>query len=58
MTFRYTLVVSHIEYYKGGRWWLPPNPGRGESYESVYARDSFVHQKCYHYALTNLLFDL
>jgi hypothetical protein len=18
----------------GGRWWLPPNPGRGESYES------------------------
>jgi hypothetical protein len=23
------------EYYKGGRWWLPPSPGRGESCVSV-----------------------
>jgi hypothetical protein len=22
------------EYYMGGRWWLPPSPGRGESCES------------------------
>jgi hypothetical protein len=25
--------VQRILY--GGRWWLPPNPGRGESSESV-----------------------
>jgi hypothetical protein len=23
----------------GGRWWLPPSPGRGESSESKVARD-------------------
>jgi hypothetical protein len=23
----------------GGRWWLPPGPGRGESSESKVARD-------------------
>jgi len=28
------LVERHIVYYKGGRWWLPPSPGRGESCES------------------------
>jgi hypothetical protein len=22
----------------GGRWWLPPSPGRGESSESIVAR--------------------
>jgi hypothetical protein len=42
----------------GGRWWLPPSPGRGKSCEYVFARGSFVHQKCYSYALTNLLFGL
>jgi hypothetical protein len=42
----------------GERWWLPPSSGRGESCESVYARASFVHQKCSNYALTNLLFGL
>jgi hypothetical protein len=26
-----------------GRWWLPSSPGHGESRESVYARDLFVH---------------
>ncbi len=41
-----------------GRWWLPPSPGRGESYESVYAYGLSVHQKCYNYVLTNLLFGL
>jgi hypothetical protein len=24
-------AANHREYYKGGRWWLPPSPGRGES---------------------------
>jgi hypothetical protein len=42
----------------GGRWWLPPSPGHCESCESVFARGSSVHQKCYNYALTNLLFGL
>jgi len=33
------LDVASVEsckvYYKGGRWWLPPSPGRGESCVSV-----------------------
>jgi hypothetical protein len=29
-------VTKRILY--GGRWWLPPNLGRGESYESKVAR--------------------
>jgi len=29
----------------GGRWWLPPNPGCGESSESKVARGLFQHQK-------------
>jgi hypothetical protein len=37
---------------------MPPSPGHGESYESVFAYDSSVHQKCFDYALTNLLFGL
>jgi hypothetical protein len=40
----------------GGRWWLPPSPGRGESCESGFARGSSQNQKCLNYALTNLLF--
>jgi len=28
------LVERHKVYYKGGRWWLPPSPGCGESCES------------------------
>jgi len=28
------LVERHRVYYKGGRWWLPPSLGHGESYES------------------------
>jgi len=34
-------VERHKIYYKGGRWWLPPSPGRGESYESEFAHGSF-----------------
>jgi len=29
----------------GGRWWLPPSPGRGESSESEVARGLSQHQK-------------
>jgi len=28
----------------GGRWWLPPSPGCGESRESKVARGLFQHQ--------------
>jgi len=30
----------------GGRWWLPPNPGHGESSEFKVACDLSQHQKC------------
>jgi hypothetical protein len=43
---------------KGERWWLPPSLRRGESCESVFARDLSVRQKCFNYALINLLFSL
>jgi hypothetical protein len=49
-------MAKHIEFYKGGRWWLPSSLGRDEFYESVFTRGSFVHQMCSNYALTNLLF--
>jgi hypothetical protein len=29
----------------GGRWWLPPSPGRGESNESKVAHGLSQHQK-------------
>jgi hypothetical protein len=53
-----TPMVNHEKYYKGGRWWLPPSLGYDESCESVYARGSFMHQKCSNHALTNVLFRL
>jgi hypothetical protein len=49
-------MAMHKGYYKGGRWWLPPSSGRGESCQFVFTCGSFVHQKCSNYALTNLLF--
>jgi len=36
-------VTQKILY--GGRWWLPPSPGRGESNESKVARGLSQHQK-------------
>ncbi len=33
-------MASHTMYYKGGRWWLPPSSGRGESYESKFVGGS------------------
>jgi hypothetical protein len=38
----------------GGRWWLPPSPGRGESSESNVARGLSQHQKGAKWVLTNL----
>ncbi len=42
----------------GGKVVASPKSRPGESCESVVARDSLVHQKCFNYALTNLLFGL
>jgi len=36
-------VTQKILY--GGRWWLPPSLGRGESSESKVARGFYQHQK-------------
>ncbi len=58
MTFGCWPVARHKKCYKGGRWWLPPNPGCVESCESMFAHGSSVHQECSNYALTNLLFGL
>jgi hypothetical protein len=58
MTFRCWSRGQAQSILYGGRWWLPPSPDRGESYESVFARGSSLHQKCSSYALTNLLFGL
>ncbi len=38
-----------------GRWWLPPSLNHGESYESMFACGSSMHQKWSNYAITNLL---
>jgi hypothetical protein len=45
-------VMQRILY--GGRWWLPPSPGRGESSESKVARGLSQHQKGVEWVLTNL----
>jgi hypothetical protein len=37
-------VTMHKVYYKGGRWWLLPSLGHGESSEFVFAHGSSVHQ--------------
>ncbi len=39
----------------GGRWWLTLS---GEFCEFMFTRASFVQQRCFNYALTNLLFGL
>jgi hypothetical protein len=39
----------------GGRWWLSPSPGCGESSESKVARGLSQHQKDVEWVLTNLL---
>jgi hypothetical protein len=53
------LMTNHKDYYKeGGRWWLPLSSSCDELYEFVYVRGSSVHQKCFNYALINLLYGL
>jgi hypothetical protein len=42
----------------GGRWWLPPSPGHGESNESKVARGLSEHQKGVEWVITNLCFVL
>jgi hypothetical protein len=37
---------------------FPPSLGHGEFCEFVFAHASTMHQKCFNYALTNLLFSL
>ncbi len=44
--------VTHRILY-GGRWWLPPSPGRGESSESKVARGLSQHQMGAEWVLTN-----
>jgi hypothetical protein len=48
-------MLQRILY--GGRWWLPPSPGCGESSESKVARGLSQHQKGAELVLTNLLVD-
>jgi hypothetical protein len=45
-------VTQSIIY--GGRWWLPPSPGRGESSESKVTRGLSQHQKDAEWVLTTL----
>jgi hypothetical protein len=45
-------VTQSILY--GGRWWLPPSPGRGESSESKVAHGLSQHQKDAKWILTTL----
>jgi len=45
--------ATHIILY-GGRWWLPSNPGRGESSESKAACGLSQHQMDAERVLTNL----
>jgi hypothetical protein len=52
-----SLMVKHREYYKG-KVVASPSSSYGESCEFVFAHGSSVHQKCFDYALTNLLFSL
>ncbi len=52
------LVERHKNTIRGGRWWLPPSLGHGESCESEFGCGLSYHQKCSTYAITNLLFGL
>jgi hypothetical protein len=44
MAFRCSLRERMQRILYGGRWWLPPSPGRGESSESKVARGLSQHQ--------------
>jgi hypothetical protein len=47
-----------IENIIKGKVVASPSLGHVEFYESMFARGLFVHQKCFNYTLTNLLFGL
>jgi hypothetical protein len=51
-------MVNHKKYYKKEGGGFPLGPNCGESCETMYTHDLSVHQKCFNYALTNLLFGL
>jgi hypothetical protein len=51
-------MANHKKYYNEEGGGFPPNPSIDGSCESVYACGSSMHQKCYNFALTNLLFNL
>jgi len=51
-------VAMHKKYYNGEGDGFPPSLSCGEFCESMFARGSFMQQKCSNYALTNLLFGL
>jgi len=57
MTFGYSPMAGTNNTIRG-KVLASPSLGCGESCESVYARGLSMHQKCYNYALTNLLFGL
>jgi hypothetical protein len=58
MTFGCRVRGEAQKILLGGRWWLLPSSGCDESCEFVFVRGLFVHQKCFNYTLTNLLFGL
>jgi len=45
--FRYKCGGEMQKILYGGRWWLPPNPGHGESSESKVACGLSQHPECY-----------
>jgi hypothetical protein len=58
MSFEYWPYGQAQSILWGGRWWFPPSLDCDESYEFVFAHGLSMHQKCFDYALTNLLFGL
>ncbi len=58
MAFRCNPHGQSQRILEGGKWWLPPSLSYGEFCEFMYACGLFVHQKCFDYALTNVLFGL
>jgi hypothetical protein len=52
------VLWPNTEYTIRGKVVASPKFGRGESYEFMFAHGSYVHQKCFSFSLTNLLFGL
>jgi hypothetical protein len=58
MTFECWPCGQAQRILQGRKWWFPPSSDRGESCEFMFACGLSMHQKCFSYALTNLLFGL